>query len=197
MARTISNTTLETAKIRRRRFVTFPISSADISSPRPDPGPTRPPEKSPDRRERQGDDDEPGHHPPWQRPRPQIFLESRVAGGIEIRNEAERSHQSGGNQHGPCVIEGEQYKEEREDSYVNLQPSGAAVRPKRLAFDVHVKVRDDDERQNHQRGEQNSGDERRKVMEQLLKTQKIPRRLGGIRGEQRIGKLLERRIPEK
>src|SRR5208337_2262048 len=110
MARTIRDTTLETAKIKRRRFVTFPISSVGISSPGPDPGPTRAPEKSPHCRERQSDGDEPGHQPPWQRPRPQEFLESRVARRIEIRNEAERSHQSGGYQDGPCVVEGEQNK---------------------------------------------------------------------------------------
>src|ERR1039457_822780 len=110
MARTIRNTTLETAKIKRRRFVTFPISSAGISAPGPDPGPTGAPEKSPYRRERQGDGDEPGHHPPRQRPRPKKFPESRVGRGIEIRNEAKHSHQSGGNQHCPSIVEGEQDK---------------------------------------------------------------------------------------
>src|SRR5271157_4760113 len=108
MARTIRNTMLETAKVKRRRFVTFPISSAGISAPGPDPGPTRAPEKSTYRRERQGDGDEPGHHPPRKRPRPQEFLESRVARGIEIGNETESRHQSGGDQHGPGVVEGEQ-----------------------------------------------------------------------------------------
>src|SRR5579862_1291487 len=122
MARTIRNTTLETAKIKRRRFVTFPISSAGISTPGPDPGPARAPEKSPYRSERKGDGDEPGHHPPRQRPRPQEFLESRAARGIEIRNQSERSHQSGGNQHGPRLIDGEQNKQYGENPHVDLQP---------------------------------------------------------------------------
>src|SRR5437773_1672680 len=64
MARTARNTTLETAKPRRVRFVNLPISSADMSSPRPDPRPTRAPEEGAHSSQTKSNSDKPGHDPP-------------------------------------------------------------------------------------------------------------------------------------
>src|SRR5260370_38581591 len=64
MASTARNTTLETAKTSRVRFVNWPISSADMSSPRPDPRPTRATEKRAHDSQTKSNSDKPGHDPP-------------------------------------------------------------------------------------------------------------------------------------
>src|SRR5207247_11078567 len=69
--------------------------------------------------------------------------------------------------------------------------------PDRLAFDIHVEIRNDHERDHHQCGNQYSCHEWREKVQQFLEAEKIPRGLCGIRGKQWIRELVERRVPEK
>src|SRR5208337_1976755 len=72
-----------------------------------------------------------------------------------------------------------------------------AVPPEGLSLDVHTEVRNDHQGHDHQGGDQDSGNDGRKVVQQFLKAQEIPGGFGRVGSEQRVGKLLERRVPEE
>src|SRR5207247_5897007 len=62
--------------------------------------------------------------------------------------------------------------------------------PDRLAFDIHVEIRNDHERDHHQCRNQYSCHEWREKVQQFLEAEKIPRGLPGLGGKQRNRKLL-------
>src|SRR5437879_9499161 len=88
--------------------------------------------------------------------------------------------------------EEEEHSDENGPQILRRPPS-----PDRLAFDIHIEIRNDHERDHHQCRNQYPRHEWREKVQQFLEAEKIPRGLGGIRGKQRISELLERRVPEK
>src|SRR5713101_3273439 len=197
MARTATKTTLLIAKTSRIRRETFPISSAGMRPPRPHPGPPRPAEKCSDHREHDGYEDEPGHHPPRDRTRTQVFRPARPARRNDVGVDNKAADQSCRDQHRP----GTEYCEENDQWYQRRkklpQVCSAIGCPDRLAPHVDVEVRNHDKRNHHKRWNDDPCHERRKIMEQFLQAEKIPGCLGWVWRDQRISELFEWSVPEK
>src|SRR5260370_614336 len=196
MARTARNTTLETAKTRRVRFVNLPISSADMSSPRPDPRPTRAPEEGAHGSQTKSNSDKPGHDPPRDGLASECLKKTFFSGTSGVREKQKSGNERRGSENRPGMEYGKKHQQEEHGDKNNSQIL-CWPRPDCFAFDVHVEVRNNNERDHHQRRDQNTGNEWRKKVEQFLKAEKIPRGLGGIRGKQRIRELLARRVPDQ
>src|SRR5215467_3783828 len=92
---------------------------------------------------------------------------------------------------------GEESEKNKNDDQDAAEMLRRMVSPESAAFDIHVEIGNDDERNDDQRGNQNTGDEGRKEVQQLLKAKEIPRRLGGVGSEQGIGELFQWRVPEE
>src|SRR5215471_21668328 len=196
MARTAKNKTLETAKTWRMRFVSLPISSAGMRPPRPDPGPAWASEVSPDHSQAQRHCDEPRHNPPgeWfgcQRLQPTASpLPDRIGKNEQERDDGGRHENCPGMK--DCQESEKRHHGEQNNPEIAARPPG----PDWRAFDVHIEIRDDDESDHHQCRNQNPCHERREKVQQLLKTEKVPGCLRGVRSEQRIRKLLQWRVPK-
>src|SRR5205807_5712566 len=168
-----------------------------MSPPRPVPRPTRAPEKRPHDGQTDSNSNEPRHNPPreWLRSeRIQPALPS-LPDGIRKKQESRNERRRSKNR--PSM----EYRKKREEDDTSDENDPQVLRrppsPDRLAFDVHIEIRNDHERDHHQCRNQYSGHEWREKVQQFLEAEKIPRGLGGIRGKQRIRELLERRVPEK
>src|SRR5690242_19743315 len=197
MARTSRKTTLDTAKRRRMRPVNLPISSAGMDPPGPHPGPSRAAEKSAYDGETNSHGNEPGHDPPGKRLVPQAAQPAFLLLPAGVGEHQKCRDQSGGSKNRPGMKNREKRKKNKRDQQGTVEVLTRAVRPERAAFNVDVEVWDDDERDDHERRNQDSRDERRKEVQQFLEAEKIPWGLGGIGSEERIGELFEWGIPEE
>src|SRR5664280_554236 len=73
----------------------------------------------------------------------------------------------------------------------------AILEKQAVCFYVDIEIRYDNQSDDEQRGYQHSCNDRREVVQQLLQAEKIPRRLGGVRGVRWIGYTLQRRVEEQ
>src|SRR6516165_6857814 len=101
IARTARKTRLDTARVRRIRFVSLPISSAGIDPPRPDPGPARPTEESAHDGQANRNGDKPGHNPPGKRLACQSFKPSFFLLPAGVGENEKCGHHSSGNKNRP------------------------------------------------------------------------------------------------
>jgi hypothetical protein len=65
----------------------------------------------------------------------------------------------------------EERKKNQRDKQGAVEVLARAVRPERAAFNVDVEVRNDDERDDDQGGNEDAGDERREKVQQFLKAE--------------------------
>src|SRR6266487_3928533 len=172
------------------------MSSADMSSPRPHPRPAWAPEKNPNDGQTNSDSNEPRHYPPGEGFRGQPIQPPLLSLPNGIRKKQKRRNECRGSKNRPSV----EYRKKREEDDHSDQDGPQILRrpasPDRLAFDIHVEIRNDHERDHHQCRNQYSGHEWREKVQEFLEAEKIPRGLGGIRGKQRIRQLLGRRVSE-
>src|SRR5713226_5015668 len=151
MARMATNATLEMAKASRSPRESFPISSAGIRPPRPDPEPSRAPEERPNHRQHHRHQNEPRHHPPGHRARAKVS-HPRAAGGLGGEGEKnQRTDDGRRNEHSPRAEESKKNKQRKKHRQDNREMFRGVPRPERLALDVDVEVRNHDERENHER----------------------------------------------
>src|SRR5215469_4487951 len=165
------------------RSVSLPISSAGMNSPRPHPGPARPTEKSADGGQGNRNSDEPGHNPPRKRIASQGFQPSFFLLPAGVRADEKRGYQSSGDKDRPGMKNCQKCKKHAGHQQDGSQMLPRMARPDSLAFNVHVKVGNDDQRHDYQRGYQDSRDEWGKKVQQFLKAKKIPGRFSRIRSQ--------------
>src|SRR5579864_1054711 len=197
MASTARKIKLDTAKTKRMRSVTLPISSAGMSPPGPYPGPAWATEERAHSGEANRDRNEPGHDPPRERLGSQGLQPTFLHLPAGIREDQKRGDQRGRHKNRPCMKRSEEAEQNQHNNQDGAQMLRGVVGPQSAALDVHVEIRNDDQRDDDERRNQDARDKRREEVQQLLKAEEIPRRLGWVGSEQRVGKLLERRVPEK
>src|SRR5947209_16761126 len=75
---------------------------------------------------------------------------------------------------------GEQREEHERHDQDGAQMLRRVVRPEGPALDVHVEIRNEDQRDNDEGGDQDAGHKRREKVQQFLEAQKVPRRFGRV-----------------
>src|SRR5215467_14786243 len=103
MASTARKIKLDTAKKRRVRSVTLPMSSAGMSPPGPDPRPAGATEERAHDSQTKRNDDEPGHDPPGKRLGSQGMQPSFLLLPARIGQNQEGGDERRGNKNGPGV----------------------------------------------------------------------------------------------
>src|SRR5262249_38204264 len=145
-----------------------PLPSADMSSPRPDPRPAGSPKKSSNHREANRNCNEPGHDPPRQGLRRERCLPTGGPLPNGVRKNEDRCDDGRRHDDGPCVKKCEEPQQKSGGDENTAQIPGWAARPERLPSNVDVEIRNYDERNDDERGNQNAGDKRREEVQQLL-----------------------------
>src|SRR5579859_1972436 len=154
-----------------------------MSPPWPDPRPSGAPEERPHNGQADSHSDEPRHDPPrdglrCERPYPaSLTLPTCIGKNQESRNGGR------GRKNGPgmkCSEEREEYEHDDENSHQVLRWPSA---PERVGFNIHIEVRNDHESDHNQSGNQDSGDEGRKEVQEFLKSKKIPGSFGRVGSE--------------
>src|SRR6266852_2093108 len=170
MDSTARNTTLETAKTSRVRFVNLPISAAGMSSPRPDPRPTRAPEKGAHDSQTKSDGDKPSHNPP-RHGLPGHHMKRAFFSDPSGTREKQKSRNERCRQENRPRMEHGKKRQQEEYGDENNSQILCGSRPDCLAFDVHIEVRNDNERDHNQCRNQDSGNEGREEVQQFLKAE--------------------------
>src|SRR6516162_419248 len=150
MASTARKIKLDAVNTKRMRSVTLPISSAGMHPPHPHPGPARATEKSANGGQADRNGNEPGHDPPGKRLGSQDSEPCLLGSPPGIGNSQKRSYQRGRHKNRPGAKSSEKSEQNQRHDQDDPEMLRGTMRPERLAFDVYVEIRNDDQRDDDQ-----------------------------------------------
>ena len=126
---------------------------------------------------------------------------ARRARGEPSGRAAGREHRDPGDERRhddrPAAEGGEEREESEDGDRHDPGLSRPGPLPERARVEVHARVRNHDERDDDEPGQEDSRDDGREVVEELLEAEEVPRRLRRVRGLDGIRDSLERRVEEE